>query len=287
MIVRKSSKTHHQFDFASAANVFAEHAVKERLSGEHVTSAWDLYSVETLRNRHNLRTGEAVPTDVFIFGKGEPGDPSCTKVGGRPYWPAGREWPTSTDGSPHYFLAQFNFSDSVDIVGSDLPGMVLLLVTDSQDDWLWGEAGLYFHWVPASIIPAKDLTVPSVLGSSGPFYGVIHRSADYPDADDAAHDLDVSQSYNLAVVNGTKIGGLPHFIQGGVDNDARFLCQLGSIQAAPFAPYPWVNRRESLGLDFNNDGIYGEDNCAVFGDMGSIYLFIDEEGNVSRSFECY
>jgi uncharacterized protein YwqG len=184
-------------------------------------------------------------------------------------------------------LAQFNFADSIDIIGDDLPGTVLLLLTDSKDDWLWGDDGLSFHWVSVDITPAKNLIVPSAIGSSGPFYGAIHRSADYPEAGDAAYELDMSQNYNLPILNGTKIGGLPHFIQSGTDTDNYFLCQLGSIQAAPYAPYPWVNQRDPLGLDFNNNGIYGEDNCAVFGDMGSVYLFIDANGKVSRSFECY
>lgn len=287
MIVRKSTKSHPELDMPAAAKAFAEYAAKTNLSGELVTSPFDLYSVETLRERHNLRVGQAFPTDIFVFGKGEPDDPSCTKVGGRPYWPAGQEWPRTPDGSPCHFLAQLNFTDSLDIIGRDLPGAVLLLLTDSQEDWLWGDKGLSFHWVSAEISPAKNLNVPSAIGSSGPFYGVIHRSADYPDAGTAAHNLKVSQTWNLPVLNGTKIGGLPHFIQSSEDADDRFLCQLGSIQAAPYAPYPWVNRHDPLGLESDNDGIYGDDNCAVFGDMGSVYLFIDDDGKVSRSFECY
>ena len=288
MILRTSSKkAHSDIDLTAAAEAFAEHASEEKLSGELVTSAWDLYSVETLRDRHNLRIGDLFPTDVFVFGKGEPDDPSCTKVGGCPFWPADQDWPTTPDGSPCHFLAQFNFSDSIDIIDIALPGAVLLLLTDPEKDWLWGDDGLSFHWVSAGASPGSNLNVPSAIGTSGPFYGAVHRTADYPDAGDAASELDVSQNYNLPVLNGTKIGGLPHFIQQGGGTCDRFLCQLGSIQAAPFAPYPWVNQRAPLGLEFNNDGIYGEDNCAVFGDMGSIYLFIDDHGNVSRSFECY
>jgi hypothetical protein len=175
----------------------------------------------------------------------------------------------------------------MDIVGDDLAGGVLLLLTDSKDNWLRGNEGLSFHWVSAGITPAENLNVPSTIGSSGPFYGAIHRSADYPTACNAASKLGVSQNYNLPILNGTKIGGLPHFIQGGADSHDRFLCQLGSIQAAPYAPYPWVNQREPLGLEFDNTGIYGDENCAVFGDMGSIYLSINDDGGVSRSFECY
>ena len=287
MITRKTARLHSELDLSAARKAFSEHVTENELSGELVTSAWDLYSVETLRDHHDLRIGAPYPTDVFVFGKGEPDNPSCTKVGGLPFWPADQDWPTAPDGSLCRFLAQFNFADSTDIIDADLPASVLLLLTDSEEDWIWGDEGLSFHWVSAGITPATNLDVPSAIGSSGPFYGAIHRSADYPESTDAAYNLNVSQNYNLPILNGTKIGGLPHYIQNGADTDDYFLCQLGSIQAAPYAPYPWVNKREPLGLEFNNDGIYGDDNCAVFGDMGSIYLFIDKNGNVSRSFECY
>ncbi len=287
MIVRESSRVHPVLDMSAADKAFTAHTAEKQMTGEQVTSAWDLYSVETLRELHNLRIGDAFPTDVFVFGKGETDNPASTKVGGRPFWPCDREWPTAADGSHCHFLAQFNFADSLDIVGDDLPGTVLLLLTDSKEDWIWGGGGLSFHWVSAGITPAKDLVVPSAIGAAGPFYGVIHRSADYPDAWDDVSKLKVSQSYNLPILNGTKIGGLPHLIQDGGDYDSFFLCQLSSIQAAPFAPYPWVNECDPLGLDFNNKGIYGKENCAVFGDMGSVYLFIDANGKVSRSFESY
>ena len=78
-----------------------------------------------------------------------------------------------------------------------------------------------------------------------------------------------------------------HYIQGGSDTKKFYLCQLGSVQAEPDVCYPWVNQRDTLGLEFNNNGIYGNENSAVFCDMGSIYLFVDEEGNVEHYFECY
>ncbi|QDT01342.1 DUF1963 domain-containing protein [Adhaeretor mobilis] len=287
MIERNTSKAHAELDLATAATLFDAEMSDKKLSGELITSAFDLYSVETLRDRHKLRVGDTFPTDVFVFGKGEPDDPACTKVGGRPFWPDDMEWPNASTGSPCRFLAQFNFGDSMDIIDADLPGTILLLLTENEDDWLWGDDGLTFHWVSAAATPRRDLNVLSAVGSAGPFYGVRYRSADYPAAGDATYELDVSQGYNLPILNGTKIGGLPHFIQSGDDSPGQFLCQLGSIQAAPYAPFPWSNHRDALDLQFNDKGIYGDDNCAVFGDMGSVYLFVDDDGNVSRSFECY
>lgn len=288
MIVRlDSKKLHPELDVEAARDAFSEAGLRGKLAGELITSAHDLHSVETLRDMHGLRIGSPVPTDIFVFGRGEPDNPASTKVGGRPFWPSDQPWPTTSDGRPLYFLAQFNFADSSDIL-PELPASVLLLMTDSEDDWLWDDGdGLTFQWVFGDVDAATDLVVPSTIGSAGPFFGAIYRTADYPDASDKAHHLHVSQSYNLPILNGTKIGGLPHFIQGGTRGDGRFLCQLGSIQAACDVPYPWVNQREPLALTFDNTGIHGDDNCAVFGDMGSIYLFAKDDGEVSWWFECY
>lgn len=287
MLYHQSSNKTPVFEYEKAAELYKEVMADEELSGELITSPWDLYSVETLRDRLHLRMGEAVPTDVFVFGKGEPDKPSSTKFGGRPFWPVDLEWPMTQNDTPCHFLAQFNFSDSTEIVGKELSEKVLLILTDSKDDWLWGNGEMSFHWISEDITPNTELNAPSTIGSAGPFYGAIYRSADYPDAEDAAFKTELSSAYNLPILNGTKIGGLPHFIQHNVESNERFLCQLGSVQAAPDVPYPWVNRKEALELKFDNTGIYGDENSAIFGDMGSIYLFIDPQGNITRYFESY
>ncbi len=67
----------------------------------------------------------------------------------------------------------------------------------------------------------------------------------------------------------------------------RFLCQLTSIQAAPDVAYPWTNQKRKLTLEFDDSGIYGDENQCVFGDMGSIYVYIDSSGKCVASSECY
>jgi hypothetical protein len=288
MLVRKSNLAHPEFDLAAARRVFVEAGAHEDLSGELITSPHDLFSVETLRNVHGLRMGTTVPTDVFVFGKGESLRPDCTKVGGRPYWPADRPWPTNAEGAPFHFLAQFNFADSRDLF-ADLTGDVLLLLAEDVDNYLWEPDRIRLEWLPLGLHPASRFDFSESVGAvkAGPFYGVIFRSADYPDAVSTAYDLDVDQSYNLPILNGTKIGGIPHFIQGGDVSSGEFLCQLGSIQAAPDVPFPWVNQALPLGLTFDDRGIYGPENSMVFDDMGTIYIFRKKDGTVACSFECY
>lgn len=274
MIVRKSSKRHLELDWRAAEQQFAALLSNARVTVDCITSPWDLFVAErSLASVPHARRGRAWPADVFVFGKGESPDLSCTKVGGRPFWPKGRGWPTTSDGSPCLFLAQFNFFDSKSLFELELPGDVLVVVVDSKEDWLWDGEGLYGYWVPSDIEPDHTIAVPSAFEPAGPFFGVIHRTADYPDID--------------WVLNGTKIGGVPYSIQSGTETQDKFLCQLASIQAAPDVPYPWVNHPEPLGFELDQRGIYSAENNVMFGDLGTVYFFLGADGDVWHSFECY
>lgn len=285
LLLPLSTKVHREFDLKSAEAIFSRTVPADDLTGELITSPYDLYAVETLRRRHQLNQGESYPTDVFVFGKGEPENPAATKLGGRPFWPADQKWPKRRDGSPCYFLAQINFADSLDLVG-DIPETLLLLLTDSEKEWMWDDQRIQFVWVSGKVTPAMDIEVPSAIGKSGPFWGAIHRTADYPESSDAAYALQIDQGYCLPVLNGTKIGGLPHFIQGDSEKSGRFLCQIGSVQAEPDVSFPWVNEPKPLGL-YGSSNISSETNSAIFADMGNIYLFLNDDGTVSYHMDSY
>ena len=287
MLIRQTRKAHPELDLDACAELFSKAAAEKELRGDCIASPWHIYAAETLRARHQLAVGDSFPADVFVFGQGEPENPAGTKIGGRPYWPADRPWPNGRDGKPAMFIGQFNFADSVDIIGDDLPGDVLVLAADSESDWLYEADALTFHWLTDDgSPPATDLDVASVTGSTA-FYGIIHRTADYPYAFETAMDPDVQYSYLLPVLSATKIGGLPHFIQCSADTEALYLCQLTSIQPAAKVVYPFVNREQPLDLSFDNGGIYGDQNSLVLADMGTIYLFIDDNGNISHDFESH
>lgn len=299
-------KAHAEFDLALAKQVYA--TVKEELCGEQISSPYDLYSVERLREEYNLRKGAAFDTDVFVLGMGSPQKRAVTKISGLPYWPRGRAWPTVEDGAPCQFLAQFNFADSRDLVGK-LPGDVLLLFVPAGDgDWLWDLEQVHFEWLDTTAKPLIDALPKGVQPyCQSEWYGVLHRTKDYPDMAAAARRLKVDQAYELAVINGCKIGGIPHLIQsktkyaldpktgfpvlipgkGSKQSGLRFLCQLSSIQAAPDVGYPWTNQKKKLTMKFDDTGIYGDNNQCLFGDMGSIYIFIDSSGRITATSECY
>ncbi len=292
MLVPDSKKHQPEFDLANARGVYTRAGHDKNIGGEWITSPHDLFSVETLRDRFNLRTGRAVPADVFVFGKGEPPRPDCTHIGGKPLWPVSRKWPTDRAGNPYKFFAQFNFADSTDLVGT-LPGELLLLFVADEPDWYWHPMQVQFEWVALGSHFRTEFDPDLIADTSGPFFGAIYRTADYPDAVEKLEEVDAATSYNLPVLNATKIGGWPHFVQRGEGASGQFLCQLASIQAAPHVPYPWVNSPEPLGLgygldaDYENGTIDDDDNQLMFGDLGSIYIYRDTDGQIHSAFESY
>jgi hypothetical protein len=188
-------------------------------------------------------------------------------------------------GKPYRYLAQFNFVDSQDLVAK-LPGQVLLLFVPEGDDWFVEPDCIHFEWLPLGIVAIPTFDPSLGLTKAGRFFGAIYRAADYPDAAPKAETYMVHGRDQLAIINATKIGGLPHLIQDR-DLNGEFLCQLNSVQAAHFAPYPWVNDPEPLSLKFNDRGIHGDANTFVMMDLGTIYIFRTGDGTVKSTIETY
>ena len=69
--------------------------------GHAISSPYDLHVVEAVRARHGLGKANGVPTDVFVWGQGEPKDRTVTKVGGLPCWGAETPWPERNGGPPN------------------------------------------------------------------------------------------------------------------------------------------------------------------------------------------
>jgi uncharacterized protein YwqG len=178
-----------------------------------------------------------------------------TKVGGLPYRPADAPWPKDVTGSPLRFIAQLCFVDSRDLVPS-LPGDVLLVF--GNDDALIEEAErLVFEWWPIASMPLIS-EVPSRDDALTPYHGVLHRT----------------DAWEGEVFEGTKIAGLPSYIQGEPHCPGKFLAAIGSIANQDlFDPHP----------------VYGlpDENDLMIGDMGSLYLFMQPDGNIQAVSQCY
>ena len=79
--------------------------------------------------------------------------------------------------------------------------------------------------------------------------------------------------------------GLDDFL---VANDATYFGQFVSLQFAADTPFPWCNRKESMGHGLGtDDSIYAKGKSLMIGDMGSIYLFLKPDNTVAWYEECY
>jgi hypothetical protein len=224
--------------------------------------------------------------------EGEPPDRHVTKTGGLPYRPAQMPWPVTDDGTPMSFLAQINFADSKDITGS-LPGDLLLVFTPDSDGCI---ERLHTEW---QMLGHGDListnAIPEQAWRPDPCYGHIFRTTSYPDAKrqpEAAdteypmcRGLEIWSDFHLLQYQATQIGTAPFFIQPGDDDlPGRVLCAISSVQPPQHEPYPWVNHSEPL---MPEDVWRYDDNYLMLGDMGCIYISIDDAGDLHFTESCY
>jgi uncharacterized protein YwqG len=182
-----------------------------------------------------------------------------TKIGGLPYRPAGRPWPVDSAGNARRFVAQLSFADSRDLV-PPLPGDILLVFGD--DDALLEPERLLFEWWPLGL---GSLTAEMADGTDAlaPFHAHLHRTDDRDDS----------------IFEGTKIGGMPEFVQDAPPVTGTFIAAIGSISVAIDQRHPFVNVAEPRGWSREND--------LMIGDMGSLYLFLQEDGRIVAESQCY
>lgn len=314
-------------DFDSSVD---KHAKLMSPSGEIVTSPFHMAVVEQLRAES--LTGRSLPkypTDVFVFGKGEPNNPYCTKVGGVPFWPKEKKWPTSSAGVPMGFVAQFCFSDSVDLF-PELPGDLLLLFANGNYKKYWmpdEPTDLHFEWVKISqTTPIHTSDIPDTSWKLEPFYGEIHRTADFLTGGVwekkwwlllKKHSKSLSefwsgltaqryleknyhQAWRIPIVEGTKIGGVPRWIQNPEEMPGRFLCALGSVHPeyqtsaddSIHRPFPFTNlasplvRKRGAFVTIDQSMELPTDHLLMWGDVGSIFLFLADNGKINWTCQC-
>jgi hypothetical protein len=204
----------------------------------NISSPSDLVGWEVLRERHGIADSEAVPCDLFVWGTGEPPDRRLTRVGGTPWLPKDTPWPV-IDGVITSFLCQFDFRDSLELVGQ-LPGDLLLVFVAKEDAMLLADARqMRFLWVSAAeteVIEPAEAPNPTHPFEHVRAWGVRHRSADVPSCWDRAYAIPKDAEgrgrlWALPVLWGTKIGGVPYDSQQNLAGaPANYLCQLVSMQ---------------------------------------------------------
>ncbi len=253
--------------------------------------------IEQYRTRHkfNEQGWRSLQVDVIVWALGEPPKRHWTKIGGLPYRPADLVWPTilpddgpypAKSGEPMTFLAQINLSGSRDLFSPPLPGEVLLVF--AEDDTFSREEALHFEWYQLGIpeenlIAANDTAVPAWRFVS--CHGFHHRTVDY--FSDVPEECYYYPRSRAALLDASKIGGLPCLVQSNLEefesemraSNKQFLAQIRSLYPPTNQYYPWLNQYEPLSE-------CRKDLTLELSDNGSIYLFIDQEGRISWTFEC-
>jgi len=158
--------------------------------GEQITSPANLLAILATRLQLPVfQEAPSVATDIFVFGLGEPKFPYTTKVGGVPFRPSNKPWPEH-EGRKMTFLAQFCFSDSLDILSFPLPGNLLEIYfvdfpnierdTSYHYEWYnWEEVDkpmLFSDVPPESFLRANFEEKNNIMN----WYCVKHRTVDYP-----------------------------------------------------------------------------------------------------------
>lgn len=258
--------------------------------GRQITSPVHLAIVEQLRREIPASDlGRKIPTDVFVFGKGESPSRECTKIGGLPYRPADLSWPLAhDDGQPMTFVGQWNFTNSKDIT-RPLPGDVLLVFSKNDVPVLEGTDALRFEWYMEGL---TDLVRPDMIPKPAWRFVICHgyrwRIADLPDAQFQFDEYE--SSWKIPILEGTKIGGIPPFFEQIEENGGmpgRFLASIGSIQPILNCPYPWTNIASPLIMKNAKCLFCEEEEELMWGDAGVLMLFIDDDNIIHWTIECY
>jgi hypothetical protein len=178
-------------------------------------------------------------------------------------------------------IAQFNFTNSRDLVG-ELPGDLLLIFGDDFDGPI---EPLHFEWQNLGLSNLVS-EMPADIMPVSPCFGNRCRTVSYPHATQAPPGADdprcngeaVWHSYWIPRYQATQIGRAPFFIQDGDDDlPGSPLCMIASVQPDPHQPYPWVNHPEPL----CPEGAWPKDDGnLMIGDLGCIFISIDEDGKI-------
>ncbi|MBO0791472.1 MAG: DUF1963 domain-containing protein [Ktedonobacteraceae bacterium] len=280
-----------------------------------VSGPLDMAVLEQVRDASYAREPgiERVPTDIFIWSRGEPDQRAMTKVGGLPYRAAEAPWPLAPCGTPLTFVAQICFADSHDIIPA-LPGDILLLFAEAKNwgsgenphyNFLFAEAKnwdseedlllevydekdsyLWFEWVSLGEFPlvSREL-LPETSWQILPCYGTIHRSWDYPHVNGFAYQ-EITE-HIPPVIEATKIGGICPWSEidwtGYSEEETEgYLCSLRSLDNEIRCPFPFLNVPEPI-----NGDEWKHSQPLNIGDGGIINFFLKPDKTLRWRFHGY
>jgi hypothetical protein len=256
---------------------------------EMLSGSYDIAVLEQFRDLTYAHVPgvKRVPTDLFIWYRGEPQQRAVTKIGGLPYRAADILWPVGPSGIALTFVAQICFLDSLSIV-PPLPGDILLIFTepvryrerggteiiyeflgeDEEDSYL------FFEWVSLTthpLVSAQD--VPQSGLRFMPCYGALHHTWDYPEIDGFAYPeiIDFIPPIGIA----TKIGGICPKGDNEVYETNGYFCSLSSLDNNISLPFPFLNVPEPITYEE-----WKRSDRLLVGDVWSINFFLNDDGTI-------
>jgi uncharacterized protein DUF1963 len=287
---------HERLDIAYWKSFFSLRHLRQAAEGETpeaciISGPYDIAVLEQLREASyaHLPGIERVPTDIFVWSRGESDQRAVTKIGGLPYRVTERPWPVAPSGAAMTFAAQICFADSRDIVPV-LPGDVLLIFTEAKN---WGDeenplydfmgegeddSSLLFEWVPLTTLPlVTRQDIPETGLQIMPCYGSIHRTWDYPHVDGFAYP-EIAQHIPPVFV-ATKIGGVCPYQDMEYHSTEGYFCSLSSLDNEIYQPFPFLNVPEPISGDE-----WKHSHPLTIGDVGLINLFLNRDGSIRWTF---
>ena len=215
-----------------------------------------LVEFEAIRDRllNDIKEYQTVPCKLWLLLQSFCLKPAV-QVGGRPFRPKGKHWPTWRSGRkeiPMDFVAQFHFDHSF-ASHLMLPGDFLLIFLGDQGDLGSDHAAEYFsfEWYQLPFSP-DDREFPitwrghECVGYEG--FDVVGQGAA-----DHIHNLMIAEGWrgfpshwatHVLCFPGIKTGGAP--ASGSAPESSTLLCSVSQVGAEAGEIYPWADHPEPI-----------------------------------------
>ena len=234
--------------------------------------------------------GEGVPADAFILSVGGSDDRARTKIGGLPFWNRNRAWPTDSKGQPIPFLAQFNFSESLDLF-PDADGNVLVVFSHTDPS-----LGCVAHWEPLStgnaLISSDEIPIANEVHE---FTGTRWRTDNFPEwklKDESiscnsvtlANGIWIRSLYTLFEILGMQIG-TGGFLSAGpasvpIQDGEEVICSISGLAVAAKRPYRFLNRPEAFSKNAANELFFSLSDIQDCDGFGVLFVLRGPNGDL-------
>lgn len=230
------------------------------------------------------------PCDICLYAIGQPEAPESTHLGGAAWIPSGMDRPIDDTGEPAVFLAQVYFGDSADIIASNLPGVALQIYSSlGEEPWAtgWEDEGedLILVWLTSDQLqhgewhPHPDGRTPCA-----PVCCHLNRAVDFGHIE-SADSTERDEAEQFRVLDGTKIGGRPVWIQSSEEDHSpedQLICAIGSMyHITARCRDVFINEPSLSPAALKKLG-----GSPCWGDMGIINVMRRPTGEFHTTFEC-